>query len=882
MNIVSKVTLENLKRNKKRTIVTILGAIISVAMLTAVATLCTSFMVFMKTHILTSEGLYYATYEGVTYEDYENVKEIYKDKGYFNCYTELGYMKYDDPVENKSYLRVEALNNKGFDDNMVKLVEGRLPENDHEIIIPNQLVEETNNRFKVGDKINYDILKLYTVDVESGEEYELSEFEGMSDGVNERKICDGDYTITGIYNSTVFDSEYTNNFKILTYFTDDNMKAADVFDMKYVTYKLNGKIYDTISEISTNIKSPYLFYYGNNDFIRYQGYFDTNSKANKSLITIAAILFSIIIVGSVSLIYNSFAISLSERSKQLGMLASVGATKAQKRKSVLVEGLFVGVISIPVGIAAGIVGIGLTLKFLSPIMTSFLNDDVEFKLSIMPWGIVLTVILAAITIFVSAIVPAFKASRISVIDAIRQTNDIKIKGRQVKTSKLTQLIFGFEATLALKNLKRNKKRYIATLASLILSLVLFITVTTGIGYIKEFYIVAVTQIGCDVVEQTNSSDNTAVTDMNNYKELLTEYKTEDYMDPRISGIIGFSTIRNSVLIPEDKINKDLVNSQNMNYWQYSECEGGNASIFASFIALDDLTLKEYAKECGVSYEDLNDTNAFNAIMFNSLTYKSEGKLHVVDKFDFKDGSELEMIASNPDVEPIKIKSLKVTDKVPLTYFDNDFEVEVKYFVSYSTFDRLREYYNSNNQPVFPCSALLINTDNPTEICEELNTKLTDAGDTQSSYINYTEQSREINNTVVVFQVFAYGFICLITLICLANMFNTISTSVALRRREFAMIKSVGMTPRGFNKMIIFESLFYGIKAFIYGLPISIVLVYFLNNFMTESYDLGYFIKPSTLIIAVIAVFAFVGIIMVYSVGKLRNDNIVDTLKNENV
>jgi len=137
-----------------------------------------------------------------------------------------------------------------------------------------------------------------------------------------------------------------------------------------------------------------------------------------------------------------------------------------------------------------------------------------------------------------------------------------------------------------------------------------------------------------------------------------------------------------------------------------------------------------------------------------------------------------------------------------------------------------------------------------------------------------------NQITTVFSVFAYGFITLISLICIANLFNTISTSFALRRREFAMLKSIGMTPEVFRRMIRMESLMYGIKACIFGLPISIAMTLWIKKAVSYNFDKYYAFPYMTYIVGILAVFGVVGIAMLYSSRKIRKENIVDGLKTE--
>jgi putative ABC transport system permease protein len=144
---------------------------------------------------------------------------------------------------------------------------------------------------------------------------------------------------------------------------------------------------------------------------------------------------------------------------------------------------------------------------------------------------------------------------------------------------------------------------------------------------------------------------------------------------------------------------------------------------------------------------------------------------------------------------------------------------------------------------------------------------------------YRQQDEQL---LMLISVFTYGFILLITAISVANIFNTISTSISLRKREFAMLKSIGMTPKGFNKMINYESIFYGIKSLLYGLPCSIVVMILIHRSLMNSFDYPFQLPWMSLMFVIVAVFVIVGSAMIYAGSKVKRDNIIDAIKQESI
>ncbi len=180
-----------------------------------------------------------------------------------------------------------------------------------------------------------------------------------------------------------------------------------------------------------------------NELLMYMGASDKDN-INTILYTVVGILSVIIMAGSVSLIYNAFTISIGERSREYGMLSSVGSTPRQIRNSVFFEAFMISVIGIPLGIAAGIFGVGVTIQLIKPLMNDLFVGEMEFGLVVSPYGILIAAALAIITIFISAYIPSRRAGKMTAIEAIRQAKDIKLKAKKVKTSGITRKLFGFE------------------------------------------------------------------------------------------------------------------------------------------------------------------------------------------------------------------------------------------------------------------------------------------------------------------------------------------------------------------------------------------------------------------------------------------------------
>ena len=162
-----------------------------------------------------------------------------------------------------------------------------------------------------------------------------------------------------------------------------------------------------------------------NNLLRAQGIHAEGALIWNSLYMYAAVLLVVIAAASVSLIYNAFAISVAERTRQFGLLASIGASKRQIRRAVLAEALMIGVVAVPLGIVAGLAGTAAVLALTRDAFTAMLRMEGGIPLVVDPATIAVSVALSVAVLLVSAWIPARRAARVSAVDAIRQTQDVK-------------------------------------------------------------------------------------------------------------------------------------------------------------------------------------------------------------------------------------------------------------------------------------------------------------------------------------------------------------------------------------------------------------------------------------------------------------------------
>ena len=873
MNVMRNFTLKSLKRNKKRTVVTIIGVIISAAMLTAVSVFFSSFVNLIQRDTIATDGNWHAEIQNVPAENFSVISEN-KRVGQSFCSRDLGYAALNGSVnESKPYLFVRQYSEAGFDQMSVKLLEGRLPQADGEVIISETIENSAGVTYKIGDTLD---LTLGDRVNNAGEAFKGNIMVNYiyDDDWAERTLDDklvpkteGSFTVVGIMARPSFEKSWSAGCGVLGYLDPAALSPGDKVDVLLAMKTVNKDIYKDIPALAQQAGAAEDDVSYHDELLRYYGVVSYDNVLTFIYI-FAGIIIAIIILASVSLIYNSFAISVSERSRQLGLLASVGATKRQKRSSMYYEGVVIGLIGIPLGLLAGIGGMAITLKAIQPLLDGFFNvsEGMTLDLVVPLWSIGATIALAVLTIFISVYMPARRASKITAIDAIRLSHDVRLTRRAVKTSWLTRSLFGFEATIALKNLKRSRRRYRSTIISLVISVVLFLTVSMYASLTQSIYGSTVEGYNFDIAVSYSSLSDGQIGSMNEDIAAL-DLVTNHTQQTSLGGFIKVS----------DQLFTDSAKKV------YGAVDV--LSLFgANLIALDDESFSAYADAVGVSKAAFTDSQAPKAILINygqDYYTVGEGMMKISgDVLNVKSGDTLSFYTDSEHPDNSAVLTVgAVTNERPMGTLTGGFH-NVTLVVSENVLSTVASSLGA--MPTAIGHAIYLSTSDDQRLEKQLNQMLKSLPSNYWYVFNIQSQTRSQESINTFLGVFVYGFIILISLICIANIFNTVSTNIALRRREFAMMRSVGMTPGGFNRMIRFESIFYGLKALLFGLPISVVISYLL--YQTEQGVLisGFTLPWQSYCFAVLMLLVIVFSTMLYSTHRIKKENIIDALKDENL
>lgn len=833
MNILKHLTIKNLKLNKKRTIGTIIGIILSVALICAVSTLITSFRQTLIESSVKTSGYYHLSLGEIKESDYDNLK-LNRDIEKINKLYNLG-SAYFQSRESSTYV-IDIFSAKGEDLNNLSynIIEGRYPKNAKEIILSQELMSE--GKYKIGDILTLEIGNRKTEDG-----YVLNEDDPYLKEDNEflTNTKTRSYKIVGVSDKR----KYHVFYGITTNEKSDKLNA-------YIALK-NPKNYKTsikeilgvsnYNDIYSNENTKYENFKVNNELLRWE-VFAFSDRTISMLYSVAGVVIFIILFTSIFCIRNSFAISTTEKMKMYGMLASVGATKKQIKKSVIFEGMILGLIAIPIGILLGAIAVVILIQIINTLLKDYLFDGTEgIKFAFSFISIIVSSILGLVTIYFSSIFSAKKASKVSPIENLRNSKDVKMTSRKLKTPKIIEKIFKTGGILAYKNLKRSKKKYRTTVISLAVSIFVFISMY---AFINEGFKQA-------TIYYTMYDYNVIISNISNYKEEdLSKFKKN-------------TDVNKSYTLYEFNLPIAIKDESIINDFFVSEVENPASLLL---MALDDATFKEYAKKLKVNYESIKNKGILCDYSWYYNLKDEKYKMVRRYKYDNEDTINLEYSTNNEEIKKLSIVIGEISNTKPYglesSYPDGGYLiVNKKYF----------------KELEFTPNMLMIETDDSTNYVEYIKTL-----DNELFIYNIDEQAKAEKAMVTVISIFLYGFITVITLIGVTNIFNTITSNMELRSKEFAMLKSVGMTKKEFNRMVNLETIFYSTKALLYGIVLGLCGSYAIYLAFSKNRQFPFQLPTTAIIISIVFVFIIVYVIMKYSISKINKQNTIETIRKDNI
>lgn len=861
MNLYTSLTLRYLKENKKRTIVTIIGIILSTALICGIGNIYSSFMDYEIRETIQRDGSFYATFNNV---DKDKIDYITKSAGISNSgiSKEFGYANSGEG----NLLKVLGYDKNYFEGFNISLKEGDFPKNKNEIVISENSNLITDSKFKIGDIIRLSIGKRLSEEGDYLDSPTLQENEKLVDTKEET------FKVVGIINKPGF--EYSNGIQTAITYIDKSLVNNN--DKVNISVNVNNPkdIYSIVSSICKNAnlekktdsngeKIDNVDY--NEHLLRLKGA-SAYANINNSIGYIVLLVGSLVVICTVATVYNSFSISISERKKQFGILNSIGATNSQIMKLVFLEGFIVSIVAIPIGLLSGTLSMDIVFKIIQKFYSNSLIGEMNLKVVYNPVVIIFSIIVVLITIFISVIIPARVASKVSPLDAIKNSSDYKVG--KVKDSKLVRLIFKTEGVLAYKNLRRNKKKFRITLFSLVISVVIFIAFSGFMTLFLKAEDIRVGQMNYDMYLYGNRGDS-----IKKSKELVNEIN-------KIDGVknISFSNTHNLLMdLEENRVNKSakekvqsyFIGEKENNKTVYRLNNGLN---LPGYRAIENIKLTEgsFDKESAIKENGV--------ILINKSYYEEKGKKGVLDMTNYKVGDTIEVYSMGYDEKNEKEYKEK-TYKFKIMGISEDIlmgDTTYPYMgISIVTYDEVAKNNGFDESSNF----IYIESD----LKESTKKSIKNLAEKYKfSVIDEVEEYQAMQDSMKVMQIFVYGFVTVISLVSVTNIINTISTNINLRKKELAIIKSIGVTPSGFNKMIYLESFLYGALALLWGIPIGILLTILMNTILGDVISFGLVLPYSAILICIVSIFIITFIASYIPMRKINKENIIDNIRQDSI
>ncbi len=898
MNVLSNVTLSTLKRNKTRTIITMLGIILSVALITAIMVFSESLQQFLEADAKNISGSWHIS-------DYYEISElsVFDENGYIKSYGFSQCLGYAEDESIYPYLGIVGMGGNYIELLSVDLNAGRMPENSSEIILPLRINYFSDVPYALGQTISLDVGSRYLNDAPIDNQ--------LSSYVYDNEYLDGfetkSYTVVGFYERASYDYESFFRYDALTVFDENNTNASDCkayFELSNPEDYLSFLTENYVDNIDREVNYELMAALGIGEGYR------------EGLDGFVLVLVLLVVISSVVLIYNTFSISVSasERTKEFGILLSVGSTKRQLRAMVMYEALFLCLICIPLGLALGLSAIAIVVKLLGEKFSIFAYDinNTVLLLNITPFSVIVPCVVSVLTVFISAYIPAKSVTKKSAIDAIRHHKRKKPAKKIKKAPWFVGKLFGMPGIIGYKYYKRSRKKYTTTILSLSASIIMFVSSATLID---------------DVATYTESD---TINNSYDFAYMLSRNNQSDFSDAEIKNtkkiFESIDTVSDVAYIQYDSavsttLQKDMLMEylpRDDTYYDYEISEDGiNIKFPSTIIFVDDFWFKKMLEDNELDRDEFFDTENIKAIFFNDndmydlesgslnkILKEDAGKITVsyeyYPPFIYEDDNKSSGIADkfknmvinyisdtllvNFDVyigdllivsKSISLEVGFVIDSLPF-YLDS-YEISgFAYILPLS----LRDSVLESSYHFDSCTYRLTSTDN--QMTEKTLYEYLGDGILPKGYIyNNAAIGQQTVNLIIIIKVLAYGFIIIMSLISIANAFNTISTSFILRSREFAILKSVGMSDSDIRKLLNFECMLYGTKAFLISVPIS-VLISVLIHYGADIY--AFFISGATIgaiLFSALVVFSVVFVTMIYSIRKMKPQNIMDALRNEN-
>ncbi|WP_339830325.1 ABC transporter permease [Paenibacillus sp. FSL R7-0272] len=868
---------------KKRSILTIVGIILSVTLLTAVGTLAMSYQDKLVRQTIRDYGNYEVSFNGVSGKDVPRIvnQAAIGSAGVIHRigYATISSTSEKEQKENPFAAPYRYLNVKGYDSQamsklQVQLESGRLPQKPNEIILSSWSLNTFASKPAIGDKITLDLGD--RVEASTGKVKSVNSIGDYGWNLDEKfkPRIKQQYTVVGVmktaknvtWSSTFIYSAitYDDHQKIdpsQNFFIYATMKSMDNIKEKseaiLSSLGLGNVDQGSAQELNReNVLKDIRIEY-NNELLKLFGKSTYANVNQSSMYAFAAIV--LIIMGCTSaVIYNTFHISVLERISQFGMLRCIGATPAQIRRIVFKEATVLSLIAIPIGLFTGTILMKVLFYNISMLTLGFLND--------MHMIISLPVLLVAaglglIVVYVSALGPAKLASNVSPLEALKTSGSTAVEqGDFKRLSFAGSKWLGFEGRFASRNIRRNRKRFRITAFSMIISIVMYIVFGGLVNLLGT-----TSESGIDYSYSLDYQGMNKRIPNSVYNKLVT-------LDG-VKEAYPFYNHQLQAIIPKEKINPDYYQQQKEMYTVEQENGYRMGNNFLTSYGINGLQeLRPKLTSGSIDASQMNDENGVIVIQkIRMITDK--GTNVIIDQTRFKVGDKIK-VRSMGDKQSYKTVTVVGTaDQAPLSGKYTESAV-----IQMITTPKVIENITGDNAYDRIFIQASPETDNGAIVGYFKSLVQQDAG---YNYRDRVEEMKQARNDALTLNIFLYGFIGVIAAIAFLNILNTVSTNLILRTKEFAVLKAIGMTQKEIRKMVLLEGVFYGVFAAVYGSLLGTGLSYGVSYLMRNAVQIEWVMPWSSILIGSLGAIIATLIASYWPLRRLERIQITDGLRGEN-
>ncbi|EGC02991.1 efflux ABC transporter, permease protein [Ruminococcus albus 8] len=922
-NIVFRVTRKYMSLNRRRTAIAFMGIVLMVVMMTCVFVGKQTVMAYLDKVASLDKGSWHLIAYDLTPEEAKSIMQMedVKKTGISEQLYNMEFQATGDPDE-RPFIDVKAYSAECFEMNNITLAEGRFPENSRELIISKTAIEDGSS-IKIGDRITGDFFKrsitnindkgtlefpFMGIEVEHGKTAEVP-VNFMSYIENDDYVenhtptgVKGDFTVVGIMERPTFEKISGASISALCGLeeaTGDNVNLMIYLD----TEKAVGA-YDLESRINSMTGRDNRF--ETNEMLLAFSAMSGDSNINTIVIFVEIFFTVFIMAASVILIYNVFNMSFAERTKYLGMLSSVGATRRQKRQSIYFESFALLLPALPSGILLGmglVYGASQVLKprfdTMLSIIKSSLPKDIPLTLSFGVSEILVIIVMCVVTVLVSALIPAIKIGRIAPVESAKGAAETVSKKHYRTSVKALEkgrpeLLLAVNSTSRSGHLTKSIIRSIAVFTTLIMvtlygaqSLIKIVeTKTEEDGWMPDFddyeYVIV---------------DEHAKNSYSNVKEILEK-------DENVGEIKEIVTTSFDVTVPINKLTDEVFDARKAVYMQFD----GNTeedweknreifmdSMFVNTIEVDDEEFALLASKGNADMDIAEDTSKPAVLLYNESAFSTDFyisgdncsgyKYILVDNvFNVKKGDEFILNGMNSVKGEVEMK-LATAGFVDADSVKGRFRIVPNGFYIFINRAAGELIYDSVDS--IPYSCMFFNDDNEEsvkrlsqEFSRDNESAMNSAVMARVSELNAAKSIKQVISEIV--KILAYCFTAMISLVCLLNLYNSIRGRAAERTKETASLRSIGMTDKQFTKMHNIENIILLSKGLLISAVLCTVLCLILRYVMVRFFGNVRMTSPLLPALGISAAAAVISSVMTGYCSRRSKVDIISEIRRETV